>query len=724
MSSTFLGLNTAYTGLQASNAALNTTANNVANVETEGYSRQKVSTKAADAIRTYTTYGCVGSGVETTGIDRVRDAFYDQKYWNNESKLGEYEVKAYYMSSLENYYKDDDTINGFTTIFDKFSDTVSELTKNPSDITYRQQTIGRAGDLTTYFSDMYANLKKIQDDVNQEIKVNVERINSISQEIASLNQQINVIEMNTGASANELRDQRDLLVDELSEIIQVDVREEEVIDSRDVSRDTGGTRYIVSICGQTLVDASEFRTLTCVTKELNVKNNQTDIDGLYELYFYGESDWTVDDYRRKGDVLAVNGTSSSGKLSGLLQMRDGNNGEYFHGTVKELGSTSWTDENGDPHTGQTVKIEVTDPYLMDLDKCNLSQSGGIIQIDHQNYYYCDWSYTQEEGSDSGYYTIVLDNSRNSGTVSAGAIQSTTTIGEAVNYQGIPYYMSQMNEWVRNYAAAANDITQSGTLADGSFGAALFTGSHIVTGEDMTFDKSDRLVTVSEDGTAVCNEYTITDKTGMIMTTGMDGSMTYQLAAGMKLTDVYGEEWTILSVASDGVATVENSDGTTNKSLIFQGDDGTGILDRNRNYYLLTAGNFKVREELEEDASLLATSSELPGTSDGVEKKNIIEDLVKLRTDTSRMSFRGSSADQFLVNILGDVSMNAQRANNFEANYTYIGNTIQNQRLSISGVDNDEEALNLSKYQQQYNLASKMIQVLTEIYDRLILQTGV
>ena len=72
MSSTFFGLNIAYTGLTAANAALNTTGNNIANVETEGYSRQTVTQKASDALRTYTTYGCAGSGVDTISIDRNR----------------------------------------------------------------------------------------------------------------------------------------------------------------------------------------------------------------------------------------------------------------------------------------------------------------------------------------------------------------------------------------------------------------------------------------------------------------------------------------------------------------------------------------------------------------------------------------------------------------------------------------------------------------------------
>ena len=72
MPSTFLGLNTSYRGLVASNSGLNTTANNISNIETAGYSRQKVNQVASSAIRTYTSYGCVGTGVDTLAAERVR----------------------------------------------------------------------------------------------------------------------------------------------------------------------------------------------------------------------------------------------------------------------------------------------------------------------------------------------------------------------------------------------------------------------------------------------------------------------------------------------------------------------------------------------------------------------------------------------------------------------------------------------------------------------------
>ena len=106
MPSQFFGLNIAYTGLLASNAALNTTSNNIANVQTEGYSRQQVTQQAANAIRVFQTYGCAGAGVETLTIERIRDQFYDSRYWVNNAKVGEYDQKQYYMEQVESYFDD------------------------------------------------------------------------------------------------------------------------------------------------------------------------------------------------------------------------------------------------------------------------------------------------------------------------------------------------------------------------------------------------------------------------------------------------------------------------------------------------------------------------------------------------------------------------------------------------------------------------------------------
>lgn len=109
---------------------------------------------------------------------------------------------------------------------------------------------------------------------------------------------------------------------------------------------------------------------------------------------------------------------------------------------------------------------------------------------------------------------------------------------------------------------------------------------------------------------------------------------------------------------------------------------------------------------------------------GESKYDIVESLIHMQGDKNVASFRGASAGEFLQCILADVALNASNAITFYDSYTGIKNTIETQRTSISGVDGDEEAINLVKFQHSYNLASQMIQVLTEIYDRLILQTGV
>ncbi len=735
MSSTFLGLNTAYTGLQAANAALNTTANNISNAETKGYSRQNVTTQAADAIRSFTTYGCVGAGVETLAIERIRDGFYDQKYWQNQSKLGTYEVKQYYMDCIEEYYKDDRTVKGFTTIFNDYSNALEELAKNPDDTKYRQQMIGEAGNLATYFNDMYTNMQKLQDDVNQEIKVNVDRINSIAEELASLNKQINVIEMNSGLVANELRDQRDLLVDELSEIVDVQAEEQDVLDLNNMDRSTGGSRYVVSICGQSLVDGNSYNTLTCVARESDVKVNQTDVDGLYDIYFTGyEHDWTADDYRKKGDALNINSEHSFGKLAGLIQMRDGNNNENFSGRVIEVeNGVPVTDDDGNPvkdedglqMTTRSVTVEVSADYLKDLNKLNLTRDGGILTVASLNLYFTDWSYAATEGGNA-LFTFVLDDTKNKARdgslveveVAPGSADN-CQVGQNISYQGIPYYLSQMNEWVRLYSTASNDILRSGTLADGSAGHNMFVGTHDIKGSELDLEKSGRVVDLAGD------YYDVTESVDMMHFMSKEGR-TYRVpGVGSKMTDADGTEYTVDSVRIEDNKVVlppelqlsyvdkDGNPGTKNVTLKDRSD-----------YYLLTAGNVHVADELVVDADLLATRHEDKNVKDGVEKNDIVKSLIQLGKDNTMMSFRGCSADQYLVTVLGDVALNAQRANKFTESYSYMQKTISNQRLSVSGVDNDEEAVNLTKFQQQYNMASKMIQVLSEVYDRLINQTGV
>ena len=612
MPSQFFGLSIASSGIRAANAALNTTANNIANTHTDGYSRQQVTQEAADALRLFTTYGCAGAGVDTVAIERVRDEFYDLRFRNNNSTLGEYDIKKYYTQSIEDYL-DDDGDTGFEAIFFFFLRALQDVKNNPSLRDYKAAFIASTQKLAEYFNTTAGNLQALQKDVNEEIKLRVERINSITSEIATMNKQINVVEM-TGTRANQLRDKRDLLLDELSEIVDIKTEEYPITDPYDPERETGGTRFIVSIAGnQPIVDGGDYHKLECRSRADNEKVNQSDADGLYDIYWDNGNDFNL------------NNASMGGSLKGLVAMRDGNNNKAFQGIVQAVTKGQF---------GTEVTVKASRDFLSDMNKCNLSDTGGSVVIGNTLYYYQSWEYNENDGT----FKFIMDDAKCDSMVTAGKIGREVEIGVDINYQGIPYYLSQMNEFVRSFAAKVNEIFTSGYDKNDNLGAMFFTARKPVAGNSI-----------------LDSQYEMGD---------------------------------------------------------FQDADG---------YYEMTAFNIEINDKLVADPDLLGTKSV---SNNGVEENGKLEELVETLRDKTKFSFRNATVEEFLQTILSDVALNSRNAKDFYDTYYGIAVTIENQRMSISSVDEDEEAVNMVKFQNSFTLSSKMVQTLTEIYDRLILETGV
>ena len=158
MASTFLGLTIASSGLTAANAGINVTANNISNRNTVGYSRQVVSQQATKPVRVYARYGTMGAGVTITGIDQIRDSYYDHKYWKNQGNLGENIQKHYYMGQIEELYFSEIKSSGFTTYYSKFTAALETLYTNPADVSKRNAAIQAAQTLSSYFNDTATSL--------------------------------------------------------------------------------------------------------------------------------------------------------------------------------------------------------------------------------------------------------------------------------------------------------------------------------------------------------------------------------------------------------------------------------------------------------------------------------------------------------------------------------------------------------------------------------------
>lgn len=863
MPSQFFGLNIAYTGLLASNAALNTTSNNIANVQTEGYSRQKVSQQAASALRLFQTYGCAGAGVETLAIERIRDEFYDTRYWNNNTRVGEYTQKQYYMQQVETYFDDNGKNAGFKTVFDQLMVTgMQALLKDPNNDTAKAQFVGYAQALAEYFNGLAGNLEKLQKDVNQEIKLKVDEVNSLAGEIATLNKQINTIEL-TGVKANELRDRRALLLDQLSEIIDIDVRETPIIDTNNPDRETGANRFVVKVAGgQILVDGNEFNGLECAARSSYEKVNQTDIDGLYDVYW------------KDGQKFNLYNAAMGGALRGLVEMRDGNNGENFTGEIVGVGSVN-------AGANDTVTVRVGKTYLMDLNKCNLSDQGGIIRLGDQEFYYDSWECTisyDDKGEPVYDYCFTLSGrDKNPSRITNDRVGRPASVGTSLTYQGIPYYMNQMNEWLRTFSQKLNDILTSGYADGNEPGIKMFTGD--LTTDDAQYEfpdgtrydlylrghellkeayrrapemmvleaaaKSiyeagiqsqafqDAVDAAKQTKQTAKTEAKISEKLALQMADPAVQKEIADTAAALRAADstlsqedaekkarekiendyrngtngktaialTAAEEADIEAAAekeakaevearykADALAQAEKdikdagewdaAIARAEQEILAGTDEGRAALKQAKaevarengvsvsalnmadeliearreeirnegtltdeedilgeafktvkltvgvgddSYYQMTAANFSVLTAMVFDPSRLANRYD---PADGVEQNDLLEDIRDLATDKDAMSFRGCSASEFLQCVLSDVALNTQRVNTFSQSFRDIAGIIDTQRISISGVDEDEEAINLVKYQNGYNLASKMIQVLTEVYDKLILETGV
>lgn len=615
MVSQFFGLNIAASGLRAANAALNTTANNISNVETKGYSRQKVNQEAADALRVFAKYGCAGAGVETIAIERVRDSFYDVKYRNNEQLLGNVEQKNYYTKLVEQYLDDDGT-TGFSSLFTKMEAALQSVKTAAGTTEAKTTYVSSVRSITEYFNNVYNQLQGLQSDINSEIKLCADRISSISQEVASINKQINIIEM-TGTTANELRDKRDVLIDELSKLVSVETKETPVVDENNPDRVTGATRFQIWVAGgYELVDTYEYRRMICVARDEDGSVNQNDVSGLYDIKWGTASYKDGDDIKELAD-FSIESKLIGGELQGLLAMRDGNNNQYFNGKSTIIDSLA---------RPVTVQVEVDAAYLKDMNKCTLPEDG-TIHIGDKTYKYDSWAYDGDKT-----FTFTIDNSTLSSTPDTNRL---VTIGYGNDYQGIPYYLEQMNEWVRQFSSAVNEIMVTGYTSDSLEGVSLLTGS---------------------------------------MDTNSVAQYSYE-----QLTS----------------------------------------LSENKGYYKLRGGNFEVNSVIVENAERFATKADV--TEGESEYGNLSR--LKEMFETKKI-FRGATSGEYLTKVLADVALNSSNAGTLEKTYEALEVTIKNQRLSDAGVDEDEEASNLVKYQNAYTLSSKMIQTLTEIYDRLILQTGV
>lgn len=217
-------------GLQTSQNALNTTAHNLSNVDTTGYTRQQVQ----QSNRAYVTLSTdpksiankqTGLGVTYSRVKQVRDYFLDKTYRKESGRSMFYEVSTEVMEEVESQLGE---LNGeaFQTTMTDFWTAVQELSKDPSSSVTQGLIVQRASEFVQRASAVYDGLSSYQDNLNTQIRQNVDKINKYGNQLLTLNDQIRAIESGGIEHANDLRDARNQILDELAELTNMSFSED------------------------------------------------------------------------------------------------------------------------------------------------------------------------------------------------------------------------------------------------------------------------------------------------------------------------------------------------------------------------------------------------------------------------------------------------------------------------------------------------------------------
>ena len=226
MTSTFMGLEIGKRGVQAHQTALHTIGHNVNNMNTPGYSRQRVEFVPFQpifmpALNRAETPGQIGQGVVVEKIERIRDQLLDRRIIMNASGEGYWGVRQSYLTEMEKLYMEVGE-NSIRSKMDKFWDGWEELAQFPADLEHRAVVVNRGKTLIDGINMHYNGLSTLQKMADEDIEKNISRVNDLSRQIAALNGDIQRIK-GQGDNPNDLMDQRDLRVDELSKLIDVTV---------------------------------------------------------------------------------------------------------------------------------------------------------------------------------------------------------------------------------------------------------------------------------------------------------------------------------------------------------------------------------------------------------------------------------------------------------------------------------------------------------------------
>jgi len=199
--------------MYSSQLAIEIASHNIANANTEGYSKQNLRLEANQAITMGP--GQIGTGVKAVEVTRNNDAFLTAQVAQKKSDYAYWKAQNTAMTEIESIFNETGD-SGLNALMGEFWSAWGDLANNPDGLPERQSLLAKTDNLLSMVREVDYNLKVYQRNLDTKIRGSVDEVNTITQQIADLNWSISTVEVKGSVNANDLRDQRDLLLDKLS----------------------------------------------------------------------------------------------------------------------------------------------------------------------------------------------------------------------------------------------------------------------------------------------------------------------------------------------------------------------------------------------------------------------------------------------------------------------------------------------------------------------------
>lgn len=708
-------------GLNAAQAGLLTTEHNISNANTDGFHRQQ--TVQATNLPQYTGAGFIGNGVSVDTVKRIYSQFLDNQVLQAQTQGAQLNTYLTGIQQIDNMLSDSTV--GLSPALQEFFQGVNAVAADPTSIPARQSLISTGQSLVSRFTAIDSRFGEIRSGINSQIASTVDEINSYAQQIASLNNQVQLAESATSKhQANDLRDQRDQLIGELNKRVK----------TASLVQSDGSVSVFIGN-GQALVVGSSPYKLAA--RPLAEDPSQI---GVY--YQVGVNTATANYLPIKSNLL------SGGSLGGLLRFREqtldkaqNSFGQIAIGIGQAFNDQHrlGTDLNGLAGTdffqvGQPLVVPNTSNTGTGAVSVSNSDVGGLTGSDYSLLYQGGTNYVLTRLSDNKAFSYT--------SAAAGVVPPPYTVdGITVTVTAVPavndsFLIQPTRKGAANLAVAQTDTSRIAAAAPFQTAQASGnTGSGAISAGSVVAPKGN--VTIAFTGATA---YTVTDNTTGTSTAyaALPTNGVYQYPAGgwpVNITGaVAGDTFTINNSVITASAPAKIDPAVNNNVKIsFTSATAFDVLDTTTGITLATAVAYNPSNGATLNyngwtaqlsgtpvtGDVFTAAPNTGGTADGrnalllagLQTKNT---LLNNTAGNPTASFLGAYSQ--LVSDVGNKTREVQITSQAQAN---LVKQVRQEQQSLSGVNLDEEAANLIRFQQAYQAAGKMIQVATTLFDTLI-----